>query len=972
MPKNANIPALISDLRTARGLIGPRWSRRAGAARQLGELRAPQAVSHLIATVESSANDDVKRACADALGRIGGEEATGALARWLVDPAREDVRLVCLLALTRIGDTPARAALMQVNASSSGLTESIDRLQVELERANGDEGRRDLISQALTILISPEASGNNCADPCHEGDEQPPHEDLDREPPQSTTETAATGSDLRLTHVDLAGLAHPDGRARRRAASSLLQADAPELEALRPMLALWGGAPEAPRAVTFEPGADSSASSLVEAIACAGAGGIVWLGPGEYRLSETLTVEQPLALLGAGMDLTRVIGEGSGPVLCVRGADFTAADITFAYEGPGPAAAAEIETGRLHLERCRFTGGSAGEVAPEEPSTMLRLPWDTQANSGASTEAAESVTASTVREEQPKPSSDGSGEGGREGNPHCGLRVAGAARGRLRDCCFAGNAGAGLDMAGEVDLVVEECSSTENSTGIIYGGTAGGTARSVRCAANRVHGVLMTGRARPRLLTIHCACNAGAGMAVLESACPEIHESVCRENAVGIWMGGTAGGTARANQVSANPQAGLWASGQAAPAFEENSFEGNGIGMRYSGSAAGTARGNRVTGSPSGGIELSGSASPALVENTLRENAGGGIVYRETASGICRGNTCTCSGRHGIETADKASPMIEENLVEASSEAGIRVSGKCAPRLQANTCRANAMGIRYTDTAGGAARGNHCTGNRGHGIQVEARARPIVDTNSCEANAGAGIAYFGRAAGTVSANHCLSNATAGISVSEESTPTLHGNICRENRTGILYTDSAGGTARSNRIGANTMYGIQADGTARPVLRSNTCEGNGRAGIAYFDAAAGIAGRNQCQDNAGAGIVVSGDAAPALEGNVCSGNEDGLTFADLAAGTARRNDCSRNLRAGILVQDGASPTLDSNTCDSNGRSGIVYLDTAGGLARYNTCSENAEHGLAAAAATNPTLINNYCRDNKISDHFRARG
>ena len=120
MPKDANIPALISDLRTARGLVGPNWSRRAGAARQLGELRAPQAVPHLIAAVESSANDEVKRACADALGHIGGEEATGALARWLVDPARDDVRLVCLLALTCIGDTPARAALMQVNASPSG------------------------------------------------------------------------------------------------------------------------------------------------------------------------------------------------------------------------------------------------------------------------------------------------------------------------------------------------------------------------------------------------------------------------------------------------------------------------------------------------------------------------------------------------------------------------------------------------------------------------------------------------------------------------------------------------------------------------------------------------------------------------------------------------------------------------------------------------------------------------------------
>jgi hypothetical protein len=282
MPKDITaIPALISDLRTARGLFGPKWPRRTSAARRLGELRAEEAVPHLIAVADSPANQALSRACADALGCIGGEDATAALGRWLVDPARDDVRLACLLGLARIGDEPARAALAQVNGIPARRSEAIGYLRVELERANGDEPRRELASEALLILTGAGASGGNGAHPALDGEAQFGGDGFGRLHAGAGAESAPGGEGSLLNPADLETLSHPDGRARRRAAASLMQGDGPEVEWLRPMLSLWGGAGEAPQAPTVSPVAEEGVPSLEEVVASARAGTIVRLEAGE-------------------------------------------------------------------------------------------------------------------------------------------------------------------------------------------------------------------------------------------------------------------------------------------------------------------------------------------------------------------------------------------------------------------------------------------------------------------------------------------------------------------------------------------------------------------------------------------------------------------------------------------------------------------------------------------------------------------
>ena len=66
---------------------------------------------------------------------------------------------------------------------------------------------------------------------------------------------------------------------------------------------------------------------------------------------------------------------------------------------------------------------------------------------------------------------------------------------------------------------------------------------------------------------------------------------------------------------------------------------------------------------------------------------------------------------HGIAIYDKAQPTLEENRCENNNE----------------------VGIRYSDSAGGVARQNLCSGNR-WGIYIEKTAIPELLENDCHDN----------------------------------------------------------------------------------------------------------------------------------------------------------------------------------------------------------------------------------------------
>jgi parallel beta-helix repeat protein len=280
------------------------------------------------------------------------------------------------------------------------------------------------------------------------------------------------------------------------------------------------------------------------------------------------------------------------------------------------------------------------------------------------------------------------------------------------------------------------------------------------------------------------------------------------------------------------------------------------------------------------------------------------------------------AGRAGLRLLGSTTASVQDCAAVENDLDGIRLEGQSQATLEDNICSANSdYGIRYSDDAGGEARGNECAENGLHGIGVGDRAQPTLEGNTCRDNTQVGIRYSGTAGGAARMNRCTSNGLHGIDVSDEASPTLQGNMCTDNgEVGIRFTDEAAGLALRNECARNELHGIDVEGQARPTLERNTCV-----------------------DNA----------------------EVGIRFADDAAGLARANECSRNGLHGIAVRDQAAPTLEANLCNSNAEAGIAYFDTAGGVARLNECTQN-EWGIYVAETANPTLQDNTPVDNAASD------
>ncbi len=123
--------------------------------------------------------------------------------------------------------------------------------------------------------------------------------------------------------------------------------------------------------------------SLEEAVGAALPGATITLSPGTYRLASGLVIDKSLTLVGAGIDLTEIVGASGDFVVRFTGArsaddlsggTFTANDLTFSNDGPGDSDVLRVDGGTIELQRCRFTGAVYG-AGSSIPRRAARL-WD--------------------------------------------------------------------------------------------------------------------------------------------------------------------------------------------------------------------------------------------------------------------------------------------------------------------------------------------------------------------------------------------------------------------------------------------------------------------------------------------------------------------------------------------------------------------------------------------------------------------
>jgi parallel beta-helix repeat protein len=420
-----------------------------------------------------------------------------------------------------------------------------------------------------------------------------------------------------------------------------------------PVLARWeepqfSQGPAEPRpALVVAPDGSGTHRSLAEALASAAPGATIRLRRGVHVLERGLLLEQPVALVGEGMEATELVAEQGKHVLGYRGPGLLQlADLTLRWAGPESAIAnvVAIHGGELRFERCRFAGG---------PSSDTHL--------GA------------------------------------GLHISGNAHGAVRSCRMEGN-GAGIEIQGEASPVLEEnCCHGNRGPGLRYAGESGGLARANTCDGNGHDGIAVEQTAAPlleanmchgngwsgigcygpsdtRVRRNSCSGNQHSGIFVGELAQPILEDNECQENGdSGISYLGS-GGAVR-NRCASNRKYGICVARQGEPLLDTNDLRDNGdSGIAYFGRGAGTARANTSSGNGHYGIYVGDRARPILQANLCQGNAWSGLAYFGSAGGTALRNRCDSNGRRGIFVSGRAQPVLEDN-----TDRGNRVASQVGP-----------------------------------------------------------------------------------------------------------------------------------------------------------------------------------------------------------------------------------------------------------------------------------------------------
>lgn len=246
-------------------------------------------------------------------------------------------------------------------------------------------------------------------------------------------------------------------------------------------------------------------ATLPEAVENAPADAAIFLGPGVYRLTQPLVVNQALHLIGAGMDQTEIVAGTGDYVLLFDGeGPFAVEGITFRHDGE-EADVVVVAGGQIAFANCRFTG--AAKAA--------------------------------------------GGTGG------AGLLLRGATRGTVENCQAIYNNHTGILVRDEAQVMLtgNACSNNEGA-GIAFINSSGGTARQNRCLENGLGGILVAGEARPILEENVCNNNGDSGIAYFDGGGGLAQRNECSNNGqYGIFIISTANPDLVGNECRHNVKA---------------------------------------------------------------------------------------------------------------------------------------------------------------------------------------------------------------------------------------------------------------------------------------------------------------------------------------------------------------------------------------------------------------------------------
>ena len=358
--------------------------------------------------------------------------------------------------------------------------------------------------------------------------------------------------------------------------------------------------------------------------------------------------------------------------------------------------------------------------------------------------------------------------------------------------------------------------------------------------------------------------------------------------------------------------------------LRDNTIRGSGQGgVLFVANAAGTLADNRILGSAGAGIEVADASNPLVLRNEVADAGGVGLLVRDGGRGDFRENVVVRAWAGAAELVGEGTdPSFARNkLLE---------------------CRSG-VGVLIHDGASGKLEGNEVSGHPLAGLEVGARATPLVAKNTISKCGGCGILIAAEGGGTISGNTVSDNKLQGI----ECCSNALGLVLEANSVsghtrggGVLIRAGGGGKWIGNTISGNAV-GVEVGAESGPCLLRNKIHGNAREGV----------------------LLGEGSRASVIDCHVRN-NGNGRLVGHERRGTRLHGD---DAGAGIVVHAGAEATLRGNQISTSAGVGLFVHDDAKAVLTANKFHGNRGDAVAGRPRSSTELSE---ADIKCKDHQRA--
>ncbi|WP_284639571.1 right-handed parallel beta-helix repeat-containing protein [Paenibacillus silviterrae] len=590
------------------------------------------------------------------------------------------------------------------------------------------------------------------------------------------------------------------------------------------------------------------------------------LEKGTYILTQTMVLDKPIRMRGAGQQATVI--QGAVETLLKLNGNHKRYFEGISFDLCNTVGTiVQIESGEAHFQDCGFTGARTVEHPTDTEERGAALAW--------------------------RDSSAGSIIDCHFHGNSAGCSMLSSSKVTVQSSRFWDHPYTALYAGDHTIIEVNNSEITHSGIGVYLDGQAKGYFKGNRLWCNEV-GIVGSDEAELTIKENEFNHNEEDGIQGRGKAFITALGNSCSMNIRGISLLDSSSGYIAANVCTSNLSTGISYETKSSLIVERNICTWNGeAGICHQADGPTLLAWNECSRNMQHGMYFTGTGQHAAEENKCNHNHDGGMTVHDNIILTAKSNECS-DNYFGIIIWKQVEATLEDNRCNNNRTGGIFCGGQSSVTALRNECNGNKTGI---------------------GLGNEARGT----VSECMANNNElyGIGFGQQSSGRVVANACRHNGEGGIAVIEQSVADVYSNTCSDNKfAGILISSSGKCKAHQNRCMTNEQ-GIQVAFQSSPELDKNECYHNRGDGIAFMDEAAGSAVENDCYQNGLDGIYVTGLSKPRLERNISTKNgNSGIHADERAKPVIHYNVLKHNEGYGIQLSGDALPNIGKNTMQAN--------------------------------------------------------